>query len=182
MTFTTAPASAIDTSQVVGSAKVYSDVFSAPLALDVATVTKLVRNLFMAAAIPIMAFYYGRRARQQGEFSGKRIAVAKLVPLFVLGFVFMAVIRSIGDAMGGAGHRVFGLWSAVGWKSAYTSVQAWAGNLLVVALAGVGLSTSVRTLRALGIKPLLVGLGAALAVGILSFGVITLLGGFVTFQ
>ncbi|NIV40267.1 MAG: putative sulfate exporter family transporter, partial [Anaerolineae bacterium] len=48
-----------DTSQVVGAAKVYVDAFSAPLALDVATVTKLVRNLLMALAIPYLAFRFG---------------------------------------------------------------------------------------------------------------------------
>lgn len=49
-----------DTSQVVGVAKVYANVFSAPVALDVATVTELVRNLFMAAVIPFLALYYAR--------------------------------------------------------------------------------------------------------------------------
>ena len=53
-----------DTSQVVGAAKVYADVFAAPAALDIATVTKLVRNVFMVAVIPIMAFYYSRRSQR----------------------------------------------------------------------------------------------------------------------
>jgi threonine synthase len=55
-----------------------------------------------------------------------------------------------------------------------------AGNLRVAALAGVGLSTNVRTLGRLGVKPFLVGLGAALAVGVVNYGGITLLGSLVT--
>ncbi len=169
-----------DTSQVVGSAKVYADVYSAPIALDVATVTKLVRNVFMAAVIPFMAYYYARRARAEGEFEGKKTSVAKLFPLFVLGFLAMALIRSIGDAMINAGLPAFGLWDADSWQSLYTFIKTWAENFLVVALAGVGLSTNFRSFRGLGIKPFLVGLGAALIVGVVSFIAITLFGSLVT--
>jgi uncharacterized membrane protein YadS len=51
---------------------------------------------------------------------------------------------------------------------------------LVVALAGVGLSTDVHAFRGLGIKPFLVGFGAAVAVGVISYVVISLLGSFVS--
>ncbi len=170
-----------DTSQVVGSAKVYADVFSAPLALDVATVTKLVRNVFMAAVIPFMVFYHGRKSAGQGEGADKKTSFLKLLPLFVVGFLTLAMIRSVGDAGINAGGSAFGLWDNAAWTGIYTFVNTWAGNLLVVALAGVGLSTDFRTLRGLGIKPFLVGLGAALAVGVVSFVAISLLGSFVTF-
>ena len=167
-----------DTSQVIGSAKVYADVFSAPRALDVATVTKLVRNVFMALVIPFMAFYYARKT--QGESSGKKTSFLKLLPLFVVGFLIVAVIRSVGDAGIEAGGNAFGLWDGGAWKGIYGSIKTWAGNLLVVALAGVGLSTDFRTFKGLGIKPFLVGLGAALLVGVVSFIAISLLGSFVT--
>jgi uncharacterized integral membrane protein (TIGR00698 family) len=168
-----------DTSQVVGSAKVYADVFSAPLALDVATVTKLVRNVFMAAVIPFMAFYYARKT--QGQTAGKKANALKLLPLFVVGFLIMAVIRSVGDAGINAGGNAFGVWDAGAWNGIHSFIKTWAGNLLVVALAGVGLSTDFRTFRGLGIKPFVVGLGAALVVGVVSFVAISLLGSFVTF-
>jgi uncharacterized integral membrane protein (TIGR00698 family) len=167
-----------DTSQVVGSAKVYADVFSAPLALDTATVTKLVRNVFMAAVIPFMAFYYARKT--QSEASGKRTNIAKLLPLFVVGFLLMAVLRSVGDAGINAGGNAFGIWAEGAWKDIYSTIKTWAGHFLVVALAGVGLSTNFRSFKGLGIKPFLVGLGAALIVGVLSFVAIALLGSLVT--
>jgi uncharacterized integral membrane protein (TIGR00698 family) len=169
-----------DTSQVVGSAKVYADAFSAPFALDVATVTKLVRNVFMAAVIPFMAFYYAHRTSGQGDHAGKKTSFLKLLPLFIAGFLMLATMRSIGDAGLNAGGNAYGLWDNAAWKGIHTSIQAWAGNLLVVALAGVGLSTDFRTFRGLGIKPFLVGLGAALAVGVVSFAAISLLGNLVT--
>jgi uncharacterized integral membrane protein (TIGR00698 family) len=165
-----------DTSQVVGSAKVYADVFSAPLALDAATVTKLVRNVFMAAVIPLMAFYYARKS----QAGGAKTHIAKLLPLFVLGFLGMAAVRSIGDAMINSGGNAYGLWDAAAWEDLYGTIKTWAESLLVVALAGVGLSTNFRSFRGLGIKPFLVGLGAALIVGLVSFVAISLLGSFVT--
>lgn len=170
-----------DTSQVVGAAKVYADVFSAPLTLDVATVTKLVRNVFMAAVIPFMAYYYARKMQEQGEFGGKKTNPLKLLPLFVLGFLAMAAIRSIGDAMIRAGGEAFGLWDAETWTAIYSTVKTWAGYLLVVALAAVGLSTNFRSFKGLGIKPFFVGLGAALVVGVVSFIAITLMGNWVSF-
>jgi uncharacterized integral membrane protein (TIGR00698 family) len=169
-----------DTSQVVGAAAVYADVFSAPRALDVATVTKLVRNVFMALVIPYMAFYYSRRAQKQGEFRGTSTSVLKLLPLFVVGFLAMAAIRSIGDAGIEAGGRAFGLWDSATWKGIVGTVKSWAEILMVLALAAVGLSTNFRAFKGLGAKPFLAGLGAALIVGILSFVAISLLGSLVS--
>ena len=169
-----------DTSQVVGAAKAYADVFSAPQALDVATVTKLVRNVFMAIVIPFMTFYTSRRAREHGDFSGQKTGFLKLFPLFVLGFLAMAVIRSIGDVGINAGGTAFGLWDGSGWERIIDLIKRWAETLMVVALTGVGLSTNFRTFKGLGIKPFLAGLGAALVVGIVSYIAISLLGSFVT--
>jgi uncharacterized integral membrane protein (TIGR00698 family) len=168
-----------DTSQVTGSALVFADVFSLPRALDVATVTKLVRNVFMAAVIPLMAFYYARKTAGQDEFAGKKASVAKLLPLFIIGFLTCAVLRSIGDAGVNAGGNAFGLWDSSAWKGIHGFIKHWAVNFLVIALAGVGLSTSFRILKGLGIKPFIVGLGAALMVGVVSFIAISLLGTFV---
>jgi uncharacterized integral membrane protein (TIGR00698 family) len=170
-----------DTSQVVGAAKVYADVFSQPLTLDVATVTKLVRNVFMAVVIPFMAYYYARRTESQGITEGKKTSFWKLLPLFVVGFLAMAVIRSIGDATLNASGKAFGVWDTSTWSSIIFFIKTWANNFLVVALAGVGLSTNFRTFKGLGLKPFFVGFGAAMAVGVVSFITIMLIGNLVTF-
>jgi uncharacterized membrane protein YadS len=133
-------------------------------------VTKLVRNVFMAAVIPFMAFYYTRRTQGGDEARGRKTNVAKLLPQFVIGFLILAVIRSLGDA----------LWAGQAWSEVVSFTKTWAVNLLVVALAGVGLSTSFKILKGLGFKPFIVGLGAALIVGVVSFITISLLGTFVT--
>ena len=170
-----------DTSQVVGSASVYADVFGQSLALDVATVTKLVRNVFMALVIPFMAFYYGRRTSAQASGQSKKTNILKLFPLFILGFLTFAALRSIGDASINLGNSAFGLWTENSWTSLISTVKTWAGNFLVVALAGVGLSTNFQSFKGLGFKPFFVGLVSALAVGGVSFIAITLLGSYVSF-
>ncbi len=166
-----------ETAQVAGAGLVYADLFSAPRGLDVATVTKLVRNAFMAIVIPLMAFYYTRRAVRQGEeFEGQETSFTKLFPLFILGFMAFAVLRSIGDVGIHAGGEAFGLWDSTAWTGIYSFIREWAVNFMVLALAGVGLSTSFRILKGLGIKPFVVGLGAALMVGVVSLATISLLG------
>ena len=169
-----------DTSQVVGAATVYADVFRQPEALDAATITKLVRNVFMALVIPLLAILHARQTQRAGEGAGKKVRVVQLFPLFVLGFLGMAALRSIGDAMLYRTGMAFGFLDQEAWSSTIKLITTWAGYLLVIALAGVGLSTDLRTFRGLGIKPFFVGLGAALAVGVVSFLLIQLLGGLVT--
>ena len=170
-----------DTSQVVGSASVYADVFGQSLALDVATVTKLVRNVFMALVIPFMAFYYGRRTSAQASGESKKTSILKFLPLFILGFIALAILRSIGDAGINLGASAFGIWDEGAWGSLISIIKTWAANFLVVALAGVGLSTNFQSFKGLGIKPFIVGMSSALAVGGISFVAISILGSYVTF-
>ena len=169
-----------ETAQVVGAGKIYADIFSQPLALDVATITKLVRNVFMAAVIPFMAYYYARKSRD-GDFKGKKTSFTKLFPLFILGFLAMAAVRSVGDAGINADGQAFGILQKTAWSGLISTVKNWAEICLVVALAGVGLSTNFQSFKALGIKPFLVGLCASASVGGISYLAIELLGNFVIF-
>jgi uncharacterized integral membrane protein (TIGR00698 family) len=164
-----------DTSQVTGAALIFGDVFALPRAVDVATVTKLVRNVFMAFVIPGMALYYARRSGAAEDTPGQRTRITKLLPLFVIGFLLFATFRSIGDAGINAGGAAFGLWNDAAWAGLHGWIKRWAVNLLVVALAAVGLNTSARILRGLGIKPFFAGLGAAVCVGGISIALISLM-------
>ena len=142
-----------DTSQVTGSALVFADVYSLPRALDVATVTKLVRNTFMAAVIPLVALYYARGAAGSEEFARKRKSFVKYLPLFVVGFLAVAVLRSIGDAGVKAGRGALGVWEGAAWAEIHGFIKHWAVNCLVLALAGVGLSTDFGLLKGWGSSP-----------------------------
>ncbi len=167
-----------ETAQVVGAAKIYADIYAQTIALDVATVAKLVRNVFIIIVIPFMAYTY---ANGRDGSPKKKTNLLNLLPLFILGFLSMAVFRSIGDATINSGSSAFGFISETTWNLVITTVKSWAEILLVVALAAVGLGTNFRSIRSLGIKPFIVGLGASLSVGLVSFIAITLLGNLITF-
>lgn len=167
-----------ETAQVVGAGQIYADIFSQPTALDVATITKLVRNVFMAAVIPFMAFYYARKA-QSGEFAGEKTSFAKLFPVFIFGFLIMAILRSLGDAGININGQAFGILDVGDWSDMIGIIKIFAEICLVAALAGVGLNTNFKSFKELGVKPFIVGLCASAAVGMISFIAIKLLGSFV---
>jgi len=126
-------------------------------------VTKLVRNAFMALVIPFMAYTYVKRNRST---SRKKVNILSLFPVFILGFIAMAVFRSMGDYLVLSKNL---LWNAEAWNNLCSIVKQWAGYFLTVAMAGVGLGTDIKKLKKLGAKPFWVGLCAAVSVGIVSF-------------
>ena len=172
-----------ETAQVAASGLIYDQTFNAvtyPTALDVATVTKLVRNVMMALIIPAMTFLYSRRAEgtQPVHTSGLKKAV-KLFPLFIIGFLVMAILRSIGDSGLRASGAAFGLWDGAYWTAIHSGIKEWSGYILATAMAGVGLSTSFKTMKGLGIKPFYVGFFAATMVGVAALIMVFVLGRFV---
>ena len=144
-------------------------------------VTKLVRNALMALVIPAMTFIYAQRTGEaQGPSERGFKKALKLFPLFILGFLFMAILRFIGDAGIQGGGSAMGLWDATQWSGIATGIKQWSGYILATAMAGVGLGTSFRRMKGLGIKPFCVGLFAATMVGVTAVVMVFLLGRFVT--
>lgn len=149
-----------DTSQVAGAGMVYSDFYQDPQALNVATVTKLERNLSMLLVIPLMSILYHRRS-SEGTAPPPWWT---MVPLFVVGFACMSALRTIGDL----GDRPFGLLTPEQWHAFLDVSKQVSTYCLGIAMAGVGLGTSIKGLKAMGLKPLGLGLVSALIVGIIS--------------
>ena len=170
-----------DTSQVVGAALTYQQVFADDVVLRVATVTKLTRNLFLAAVVPYLAW---RHARDRGHGAGagaKPASWRAYVPSFILGFVAMAIVRSIGDGMLDSGRPAWGLWDRAGWSALASTLGDTVGArwLLGTAMAAVGLNTSFAVFRGVGLKPFAVGLAGALVVGLVGLAMALLLGRYV---
>ncbi len=169
-----------DTSQVVGAALTYQEMFHDDLAFKAATVTKLTRNLFLAAVVPLLAIYFARQQVQEAGMPAKKVDIGKLFPLFVIGFVVAAVVRSVGDATLESGFA-FGLFDASTWKMLTKQIGGVWGSkyLLGTAMAAVGLGTSLSVFKGVGLKPLVVSFVAALIVGIMGFSMALLLGPYV---
>jgi uncharacterized integral membrane protein (TIGR00698 family) len=156
-----------ETAQVAGSGLVYQQYYDDPQALDVATVTKLVRNLGMLVIIPLMSVIYHRSSSDAGEAP----KWWTMIPLFVVGFACMSLIRTVGDA----GELAFGFLRPETWQAVVANTKEVAEMCLAVAMAAVGLGTSIKGLVDIGFKPLGVGLFSALLVGGVSITLISLL-------
>ncbi len=170
-----------ETSQVVGAALAYKEMFHDDVAFQAATVTKLTRNLFLAIVVPLMAFYYVRQQRASGQSEDNaRVSILKLFPIFVLGFLAMALVRSVGDATLANGAAL-GVWNLEQWKSLTALLgEQWGSRyLLGTAMAAVGLGTSFSVFKGLGLKPFAVGFVGALLVGVIGLLLSLLVGQFV---
>ena len=144
-----------DTSSVVAAASVFS-----ASALGFAVVVKLVRTLMIIPISIGLAVMDGRRTGQGERFTLGRIL--RLVPWFLVGFLVVATLTSLGAVPAPA-------------ADALTQVSVF---LVAMALAGIGMSTDLRAIRAAGLKPLILGGILSLLVASTTLGVMALTGAF----
>ena len=159
-----------DTSQVVAVGAIYSET-----ALDVATIVKLTRNTLMAPIIILFGLVYSHGLRKEMSKEAElatRFDWKKLVPGFVIGFLTMAVIRTLGVAAGILPQSISNPGSLQSAARFLNVMDEFSKFLILLALAGVGLNTNLASLRRIGLKPLLVGTCVALLLAFLSLGLI----------
>ena len=147
-----------ETSQVAAAGLIYDQQFNSPETLNVATVTKLIRNTFLVIMIPLFAFLYNR-----GEVKDKSYSILNIFPYFVLGFIGMIIVRNLGD-------QIFTIENENNhfWISFIEYLKILATAFLTMAMAAVGISINLSELKSMGYKPFLVGLIAAITVGFIS--------------
>ena len=128
----------------------------------------------MVGVIPLMTFLYARPAAQDGILAEP--GQLGILPLFIVGFLVMAALRSIGDVSLDNGGLAMGVWGQDSWAEITDGFKTWAEYVLATAMAAVGLSTVFNTLRALGLKPFAVGFVTNIVVGLSSLVLVHLLG------
>ena len=135
-----------DVAQVVGAGYSLS-----PEAGDAATITKLMRVAFLMPVLVVISLVV--RLRMSGAVGAGNAAKTPLLPWFTVVFVVLMLINSTG-------------WIPVAVQSAASNVSQ---AFLVLAIAGVGLKTSLRDVTRLGWRPVamifLVTLGLAFLTG-----------------
>ena len=147
-----------ETSQVAAAGLIYDQQFNSPETLNVATVTKLIRNTFLVIMIPLFGFLYNR-----GKAKDKGYSILSIFPYFVLGFIGMIIVRNIGDQIfliDSNNHEI--------WQNFISYLKTLATLFLTMSMAAVGISINLSELRSMGYKPFVVGLVAAVTVGIVS--------------
>lgn len=151
-----------DTSSVVAAATTYGQD-----ALNFAVVVKLTRTLLIIPICLGLAALVGRRERQlavQDTDGGPvddgpprpraKVHALRLVPPFLVGFLVVAAVNSVGLIPAGA-------------HSALSQVSVF---LITVALSAIGLSTDLAGLRRTGPRPLVLGALLWLVVALSSLG------------
>ena len=145
-----------ETSQVAAAGLIYDQQFNSPETLNIATVTKLIRNTFLVIMIPLFAFLYNRNNVVKKDYS-----ILAIFPYFVLGFVAMIILRNIGDQFFLNTYNNF-------WLEAVNTVKSSSKIFLTMAMAAIGLSTNLKDLKNMGYKPFLVGFIGMATVGLVS--------------
>ena len=141
-----------ETSQVAAAGLIYEQQFNSPETLNIATVTKLIRNTFLIVMIPLFAFLYNR-----GQVREKNYSLISIFPYFVLGFVGMIIFRNVGDEI---------YASNTNWIESINVIKLFSKISLTMAMAAIGLSTNLKDIKKMGYKPFIVGFIAMLTVGI----------------
>ena len=146
-----------ETSQVAAAGLIYDQQFNSPETLNIATVTKLIRNTFLVIMIPLFAFLYNRNATKTKNYS-----LLNIFPYFVLGFIVMIIFRNIGDQffLSESAQQI--------WQTSVSNIKESAKIFLSMAMAAVGLSTNLKDIKSMGYKPFVVGFIAMVTVGLVS--------------
>ena len=151
-----------ETSQVAAAGLIYDQQFNSPETLNAATVTKLIRNTFLVIMIPLFAFLYNR-----GEIRSEKYSILSIFPYFVIGFIGMIIVRNLGDQFFTTEKNNYEIWINL-----IEYIKILATVFLTMAMAAVGISINLNELKSMGYKPFIVGLIAAITVGIISLAYI----------
>ena len=149
-----------ETSQVAAAGLIYDQQFNSPETLNIATVTKLIRNTFLIIMIPLFAFLYNR-----GKNTEKKYSIIDIFPYFVLGFVAMIIIRNLGDLMYSNNYK---------WLVTIEGIKLSSKIFLTMAMAAIGLSTNLKEIKNMGYKPFVVGFIGMATVGLVCITTIEL--------
>ena len=152
-----------DTSQVIASALVHFDLYQQEAVLETATLTKLIRNLFLTILIPYLAISLHRDNDKTSSLSLVASSL-KSIPLFVYGFVAMIILRSILDT---SNNFSLELERVLELNSQLVKI------LFSLALISLGLSINIKILRVLMLQPIIVGFVYSGSIFIVGYVLIT---------
>lgn len=123
-----------DTSSVVAAGYAFSDVAGV-----LATIVKLTRTLFIVPVVLIFSWIYAKK--ETPTQSATKINIGKIFPWFILGFLAVVGIRSIGFVP----------------NNIVNAVSILSKFFMSMALAAIGLKTSLKEVAGVGIKPMIAG-------------------------
>lgn len=136
-----------DTSSVVAAGFTFSDA-----AGELATIVKLTRTLMIIPITLALTVHRAWKRKQQGTAAAASYSIVKIFPWFVLGFLLTAIVNS------------------TGWIS--SAASDWLNGLgkfgIMIAMAGIGLNTNLKSLVKNGVRPITLGLCCWFVVAVVS--------------
>ena len=140
-----------DTSSVVATGYAFSEA-----AGDFATMVKLTRTLsIIPAVLAFSAINLHIKQKEQAGASAAKVSISKIFPWFILGFLAMSGLTSLGLIP----------------ANAASMLKEASKFLMVAALAAIGLNTDFRALCRSGAKPMLHGFIVSLLVVLVAIAV-----------
>lgn len=136
-----------DTSQVIASSLIYASQFDNQEVINISTVTKLLRNSFLIILIPMLA-WKNSNLKKSDLFKSLKTSF----PLFVIGFLFFSIFRSVGDTY------FLNSYSQDNWSYVLLILNLLSFTSLNIALVALGLSVDLKSIKKIGLRPLSIGL------------------------
>jgi uncharacterized integral membrane protein (TIGR00698 family) len=136
---------------------------------EVATIVKLTRISLLGPAVFGVGLAYAYRRRREAVYIGHTVDYRKLIPTFILFFLAMAFLRTIGFLPEITFHMtdrfIFGQGDHTIHLADFLAKTAkW---IITGAMAGVGLITEFRAMKTGGLSPFALGLGATVIISVL---------------
>jgi uncharacterized integral membrane protein (TIGR00698 family) len=161
------------TPQVIAAGFSYS-----PEAGGTATIVKLARVCLLAPVVFIIGVVYARqKLKETGVSERKRINYFHLFPMFVIGFLAVALVNTVGLLPKLTLHIADGSLLRAGDRDLNLAglLEQVSKFCIVISMAGVGLETKFSAMRQTGLKPFVASLVAVLVVAVLILGMLRFL-------
>ena len=138
-----------DTSQVLAAAMVHSDLHPNQKTLEIATITKIIRNLFLLALIPILIIFNKSSKNNKNKKQSIFVKIFNSIPLFVVGFILFATFRSFMDLY---------FFDNEKWIEFLVILEKLISILFGLALTALGASIDLRKIFNQGYTAILIGM------------------------
>jgi uncharacterized integral membrane protein (TIGR00698 family) len=130
------------------------------LAVQLGTLVKLVRVLMLGPVVLVLSLLAPRWRGEAGGAAGARPPLSRLVPWFILGFLGLAALRSMGLLP----------------EALLAPAALLAGALTTLSMAALGLGVDLRSVARSGGRVVAAAVCSLLVLGAISLGLIRLLG------
>ncbi|MDP2645051.1 MAG: putative sulfate exporter family transporter [Desulfobacterales bacterium] len=143
---------------------------------ELATIVKLVRISLLGPTVFVLGVWFAYRQRQESIHIGQPVRYSKLVPGFVVLFLGMALLRTLGFLPEVTVHLSERMVFVAGDQRIdlarlFSQTGKW---VITCAMAAVGMSTEFAAMKAGGVRTLALGVLAAMIAALLGLGIASL--------